>query len=126
MPEGVVLNVEKRSLDGPAELFVKIAGVAAAPVRPRVAPGLTFFRRAVERQADGEEGPVVVGELETVVALDAGEFGIGQARPDFVLACPGEPAGGFLAQPCSFAADHAVKDSAVALVQLHDYLGIRR
>ena len=86
MPEGVVLDIEKRSLDGPAELLAEVAGVVVAPVRPRAGPDLAFFRRPVERQARGEEGPVVVGELEPVVPLDAGEFGIGQARPDFVLA----------------------------------------
>jgi hypothetical protein len=47
---------------------------------------LERFRRAVERKADGEEGPVVVGELEVVVALDTGKFGISQDRPDLVPA----------------------------------------
>jgi hypothetical protein len=28
-----------------------------------------------------EKGPVIVGELELVVALDAGDFGVCQARP---------------------------------------------
>ena len=90
MPEGVVLDVEEGSLDGPAELPAEVAGVAVAPVRPRPGPGLACLRRAVERKAGGEEGAVIVGELEVVVALDAGEFGIGQAWPDFVPACPGE------------------------------------
>ena len=55
---------------------------------------------------------MVVGELEPVVPLDAGEFGIGQAWPDLVLASPGEPPRGVLAQPCPFAADHIGKDSS--------------
>jgi hypothetical protein len=40
---------------------------------------------------------VVAGELEAVVLLDAGELGIGQAGAGFMLACPRQPAGGFLA-----------------------------
>jgi hypothetical protein len=56
------------------------------------------LRRPVERKAGGEEGPVVVGELEVVVALDAGEFAIGQARPDFRTGLSGR-AGGRLPRP---------------------------
>lgn len=44
---------------------------------------------------------MIVGELELVVLFDARELGIGQARPDFVAACRGQPAGGFLAQPAA-------------------------
>ena len=62
--------------------------------------------------------PVVVGELEPVVPLDAGEFGGGQAPPDFVLAGPGEAAGGFLAKARSLAPGHAGNDSAAALRRL--------
>lgn len=49
---------------------------------------------------------MIVGELEFVVSLDAGEFGAGQARSDLVPARPGQPAGGFLAQPNPIAADY--------------------
>src|ERR1700722_7342022 len=38
MPQGVVLDVEERSLDGPAKSLAQVAGVCAAPVRPRAAP----------------------------------------------------------------------------------------
>jgi hypothetical protein len=50
---------------------------------------------------------VIVGELEVVVLLDARKLGISQARPDFALACPGQSAGGFPAQPYRFTADHS-------------------
>jgi len=53
-----------------------------------------------------EKGPVIVGELELVVALDAGDFGVGQARSDLVSACLGQPPGGFFAQTSPFAANH--------------------
>jgi hypothetical protein len=85
MPERVVLYVEKRSLDRPAKLLVKVAGDAITPVRPWLAPFLALLGRAVERQARSEEGTVIVGELEIVVPLDASEFGTGQAGPDSVL-----------------------------------------
>jgi hypothetical protein len=38
--------------------------------------------RRTARSPGGEEGTVIIGELEIIVPLDAGEFGAGQARPD--------------------------------------------
>jgi hypothetical protein len=49
---------------------------------------------------------VIVGELELVLSLNTRKLGIGQASPDFVAACLGQPAGGFLAQPYPFTAGH--------------------
>jgi hypothetical protein len=67
----------------------------ASPAIPVPGPFLRPWR--IERQACCEEGAVVVGELEAVVLLDAGELGTGQARSDFMLACPRQPASGLLA-----------------------------
>jgi hypothetical protein len=50
---------------------------------------------------------VIVGELESVVPLDAGELGLGQARPDVGPAGLGQPMGRLGAQPRAFAADRA-------------------
>jgi hypothetical protein len=45
----------------------------------KAAPGDTVKTTKVRNTS--EKGPVIVGELELVVALDAGDFGVGQARP---------------------------------------------
>jgi hypothetical protein len=103
MPQGVVLHVEEHSVGGPAKLLAKVAGVAVAPVRPLAAPP---WRRSIQRESCREESAVIISELELVFLLNAPEFGIRQARPDFALAYPGQPAGGFPAQPCRFTADH--------------------
>ena len=101
-----MLDVEERSLDElVASLSRRSRRRPAAPVRPRL-PTPALLRGDIEWQPCCEKGPVIVGELELVLPLDASELGIGQARPDFVAAGLGQPAGGFLAQPCRFAADH--------------------
>ena len=110
MPQVVVLDVEEDSPDGPVKHLAKVARVAVAPVRPQVAP--LIWLRSLQRESCREKGPVIVGELEPVVPLDPCELRIGQARPDFVLACPGQQAGGFLAQPCRVTADHPVTVAA--------------
>jgi hypothetical protein len=60
-------------------------------------PGPFLCPPEIERQACCKEGAVVVGGLKAVVLLDAGELGVGQARAGFMLACPHQPTGGFLA-----------------------------
>ena len=115
MPEGVVLHIEERSFNWPAELVAKVAGVAVAPVRPRVAP--PAWRGTTQRETCCEKGTVIVGELEPVVPFDARELGIGQTRPDIALARPGQPLGGFLAQPPRVTAVHWKTVAALAFRQ---------
>jgi hypothetical protein len=98
-----VLDVEERSLDGPAESLAEVAGIGAAPVGPRAAPP---GRGAVERESGGKEGAVVSGELELVVSLDPRELRSGEPRPDVALAGQGQPPGGLLAQALGITAVH--------------------
>ena len=108
MPEGVVLDVEERSLDRHSR--VAHAGRRGSPIAASQATvsaeAGSFAAGDVERQPRCEEGPMVVSELKFVVPLNAGKLGAGQARPDLVSACPNQPMGGQLAEPDPFTADH--------------------
>jgi hypothetical protein len=42
---------------------------------------------------------VIVGEFKLVLALDPGNIGVGQARPDLASSYLSEPASGLFAQP---------------------------
>jgi hypothetical protein len=98
MPEYVALHVEEHSLDGPAESLAKIGRVAGTPVRP-------WLALVPQWKPCGEEGTMIVGELELVGPLDAGDLGVSQARTDVAPARLGQPSGGLATQLCS-SADH--------------------
>jgi hypothetical protein len=103
MPHVVLLYVEERSLDGPVQSLSKHAGVAVAPVRPRVAPPWC----GDQGESRGEKGTVIVGELEPELLLYPRELRVSQTWGDLASANTGQAVRGFLAQSCRFTADHA-------------------
>ncbi|MFD7706769.1 hypothetical protein [Streptomyces sp. NPDC059786] len=97
---------KQNALDRPVELSTQAVQITAAPLRPRPGPGLPLLGKDVDREAGGKERPVIVRELEVVLALDARELGVHQPRLELIEACLCQTTRGLCTQVCSLIADH--------------------
>ncbi|MEV5494363.1 hypothetical protein AB0M50_03040 [Nonomuraea fuscirosea] len=105
-----MLDVLEQAADRPIEVPAEFAGIAVAPIRPRPFPRMVgawfLFPWFVNRQSGGEEGPMVVGELEAVLALDAGEFGVCQPFLHLTTGELRQPPRSLCTQPETHLIDH--------------------
>src|SRR6266536_4410229 len=82
VPETVVFHIEQDPVAWPVQEHPKRGGVAVAPVRPGLVVRIEDARfpllwSGVHGKTGGKERPVVVGELEPELVLDAGQLAFG-------------------------------------------------